>query len=60
MKNQSKKAFIFSQRLAGYLMLHKFVLIDMIRDKSGSNRNIFIFNESDALCNAMKAYIDGR
>ncbi len=60
MKNKTKKAFIFSQRLAGYLMHEGFVLLDMIEDKAGSGRNIFVFNETESLCNAMADYKMGR
>lgn len=56
MKKQNKKALIFSQRLAGYLMSTGFVLLEIIGDKTGSRRNVFVFNETDALCNAMANY----
>ncbi len=56
MKNETKKAFIFSQRLAGYLMYEGFVLLRILEDKMGSGRNIFVFNETYALCKAIENY----
>lgn len=40
---------IFSQRLAGYLMLNGFVLADMRSDRDGSGRNLFFFKDTDEL-----------
>ncbi len=45
-----KEYIVFNQRLAGYLMMNKFVLKRMGKsDKEGSNLNIFFFNESEDL-----------
>ena len=41
--------YIFSQKLAGLLMLKGFVLKEMRPDKYHKNRNVFIFNDSDEL-----------
>lgn len=53
-----KKEFIcFSQRLAGELLIRGFVLKRMektIRDNS--NRNVFIFNESENLLKYVDEY----
>lgn len=46
---ETKTVSIFSQKLAGYLMLKGFVLIDMRPDLCGSGRNVFFFNDSDEL-----------
>lgn len=53
MKNQCFT--IFNQRLAGYLMLHGFVLVSM-RPDDKSRRNLFFFNDTKALHNAIDEY----
>ena len=47
---------IYSQRLAGYLMLHGFVLVEMRPHEDGSGRNVFYFNDSPELQMAIKQY----
>lgn len=45
-----KEYIIFNQRLAGLLMQQGFVLKRMEKTtRSNSNRNVFIFNESEDL-----------
>lgn len=51
-----KEYLIFNQRLAGYLMLSGFVLKRMNKSKDGSNRNVFLFNESEELLNKVKEF----
>lgn len=41
--------YIFSQKLAGLLMLKGFVLKYMKPDKYNPSRNIFVFNDSEEL-----------
>lgn len=52
----SNLKLIFSMKLAGYLMQRGFVLLDMRKNTDQSNRNVFIFNESAELRNAIDDY----
>ena len=45
--NERKMKTIFSQKLAGYLMLRGFVLVGMEQGKNLSGKNVFYFNDSD-------------
>lgn len=47
---------IYSQRLAGYLMLHGFVLEDIGINNQNSSKRVFFFKDSDELQKAIKAY----
>jgi len=47
---------IHSQAMAGYLMIHRFVLIDQREDLKNKNKNVFIFKDSKEIRNAMKKY----
>lgn len=48
---------IFNQRLAGYLMQQGFVLKRMEKsNQEGSNRNVFIFNNTNDLVNSIKQF----
>lgn len=47
---------IFSQRLAGSLMMKGFVLIGMRPDEHNTRRNVFIFNDSEQLQQAIAEY----
>ena len=51
-----KNKIIFNQRLAGYLMLNGFVLIDTRPDTNGSGRNVFFFKESQELLDKISEY----
>ena len=51
-----KTITIWSQKLAGYLMLNGFVLVDMRKDKYGTNKNVFFFNNSEAIQERIKQY----
>ena len=53
---ESGLKLIFSMKLAGYLMQRGFVLIDMRRNLDQSNRNVFLFKESDKLRKAIDDY----
>ena len=45
-----KNIVIFQQKVAGFLMLHGFVLKKIEKsNKENSIRNVFIFNDSDEL-----------
>lgn len=47
---------IFSLRMAGYLMMHGFVLLDMREHISGSGKKVFYFKKTQALESAMEEY----
>lgn len=47
---------IYSQRLAGYLMYHGFVLVGMRQSDDGSGRNVFYFNDSPQLQELINRY----
>jgi hypothetical protein len=52
-----KEYIVFSQRLAGELMIRGFVLQRMDRTTKGdSKRNVFFFNESEGLLRFIKEY----
>lgn len=57
MNNDQINKTIYSQRLAGTLMLKGFVLAGMERNKdSDSGRNVFFFKDSPELEAAIKEY----
>ena len=52
-----RKTFtIFSQRLAGYLMLRGFVLAGIGKSDVDPTRSVFHFYDSNELRNAIKSY----
>lgn len=51
-----KNKTIFSQKLAAYLMMRGFVLLDMKRDSKGSGKNVFYFKNSEELQQAIFDY----
>lgn len=57
-ENHEEKGFklIFSQRLAGYLMQRGFVLLDMRKNMDQSNKNVYMFNDSNKLRAAIFDY----
>lgn len=54
--NNSKMITIFNQRLAGYLMMHSFVLVGMQPSKNKTGKNVFFFNDTEDLQNAISEY----
>lgn len=60
MNTKKNEAFIFSQRLAGFLMMSGFVLLEIQKDKLGSGRNVFIFRDSTELHFRIENYLSGR
>ena len=52
----SNRFIIMSMRLAGYLMMNGFVLLDIQPHKSIYNKKIFIFNKSKDLENKINEY----
>lgn len=55
MKDVRIKA-IFSMKLAGYLMQHGFVLIEMRENENKSGKNVFYFNDSPELEKILAQY----
>lgn len=54
MEHETK--IIYSQRLAGYLMLRGFVLMGMDQDRRIDGRNVFFFKNSPKLDDAIMEY----
>lgn len=55
MENKKYK-IIYNQSLAGFLMMRRFVLINMRPDNQGSSRNVFFFVDSPELQKAINEY----
>ena len=54
-----KDIIIFNQRMAGYLMLTGYVLLDMRPDiRSSSGKNVFIFKDTPQIRNSMSDYLN--
>jgi len=54
----AKAKIIYSQRLAGYLMLRGFSLMSTSADPNGSGRLIFVFRDSNELYDAIGEYLN--
>lgn len=54
--NNPKTITIFSQKLAGYLMMHSFVLIGMRPNNNNAGKNVFFFNNTPDLRMALEEY----
>lgn len=52
----SRTFTIYSQRLAGYLMLQGFVLEDIGINNQDSSKRVFFFKDSAELQQAIRAY----
>lgn len=52
---EKMRLIIFSQRMAGYLLISGFVLQGIEKSADGS-RNVFIFNDSDPIKRKMDEY----
>jgi len=48
---------IYNMRLAGYLMLNGFVLMDTKLNDNGSGKRVFIFKDTPELKAAMQDYL---
>lgn len=57
MENTKQIKCIKNMRLAGYLMQRGFVLVDIAKNTDGSGRNVFFFNDTTELNNAMSKYL---
>ena len=54
--NNKKEFIVFSQLMAGYLMMRGFVLQKIIPSTKDEDKNVFIFNETEELKIAMEEY----
>ena len=51
---------IYSMKMAGYLMLKGFVLMDIAENTNGSGKKVFFFKQSDKLEKAMGEFLQNR
>lgn len=51
-----KYRYIFSQRLAGYLMQRGFTLLSMVKNFNDASKNVFVFKDGDAIVKAVNEY----
>lgn len=56
METKQKFMVIFSLRMAGYLMMHGFVLMDLRDHVDGSGKKVFYFINSPELIKVMDEY----
>lgn len=54
--SNTKMTTIFNQKLCGYLMMRGFVLISMTKNDFCPGKNVFFFNDTDALQEAIKDF----
>lgn len=57
-QTEKKNITIYTQKLAGYLMLRGFVLIATEPGKNKSGRNVFFFKNTPELRQAVKDYTE--
>lgn len=57
MENTATKKVIFSQTLAGWLMMKGFILIALGENRKYPSKNVFIFKQSDALNEAINEFL---
>ena len=55
MKEQKFK-YIFSLRLAGYLMMNGFRILRINHNLQHSNKDVYVFENSKEICKAMEVY----
>jgi hypothetical protein len=51
-----KKYVVFNQQVAGYLMFNKFQLKNINPSRVNPEKNVFVFNDSEDLRNAISQY----
>ena len=59
MENVKMKT-IFTQKLAGYLMMHGFVLMKIAPHYGGNGKNVFYFKDSKEINAAIDEYLKNR
>lgn len=55
-EHKIKYRYVFSQRLAGFLMQKGFVLIRMNRNLDDRSKNVFLFKDSEEIESAIQDY----
>lgn len=58
--SDNKMITIFNQKLCGYLQMRGFVLVGMAKNKHCIGKNVFFFNDTDELHNAIKEFTDNK
>ena len=56
-KTKTENKIIFNQKLAGYLMVQRFILKKMERNEKCPDKNVFIFRQSENLEKTIKEYL---
>ena len=56
METKQKFMVVYSLRMAGYLMMHGFVLMDLREHIDGSGKKVFYFINSPELVKVMNEY----
>ena len=51
-----KFKYIFSLRLAGFLMMNGFRILRINHNLQKKNKDVYVFENSDALCKTMEKY----
>lgn len=51
---------IYNMKMAGYLMLKGFVLLDIATNTNGTGKKVFFFKQSPELEKSMKEYLNNR
>lgn len=60
METKQKFMVVYSLRMAGYLMMHGFVLMDLREHIDGSGKKVFYFINSPELKKVMEDYKNNR
>lgn len=57
--NTKRKTFpVYNQRMAGYLMMKGFVLVNIAPNEKYKGRNVFYFWDSDMIRETIQEYLD--
>ena len=55
--NQKNYQYVFSMKLAGYLMTKGFRLLRINKHLSGNNKDVYVFNKSEEITRIIDEYI---
>lgn len=58
--NKDRLFTVYSQKLAGQLMIKGFRLVDIDRNYRYPSKNVFLFDNTDVLRKAIKEYNQGK
>lgn len=53
---EKKFKYIFSLRLAGYLMMNGFRILRINHNLQRFNKDVYVFEDSEEICKAMEKY----